>query len=401
MPALPDKPSIAVLPFDNMSGDPEQEYFADGIVEDIITALSRMKGLFVIARNSSFTYKGKAVDIKQVGHELGVRYVLEGSVRKAANRIRITGQLIDASNGTHLWADRFDGQIEDVFDLQDHVTQSVVAAIAPKLEQAEIDRSRSKPTHSLDAYDYFLRGMAAFHQFTREANSEAIDMFAKACERDPGYGAAYAMQARSYAQRKGFGWTVDYEGESAKALDLALQGADVGRDDAVALAAAGFALVMFGDPADGDALLDRALQLNPNLAWVWHMSGFSKALSGHAEFTVERAAMAMRLSPQDPQMFAMQNTTAIGHFLMGKYEDALHWSQAALRDKPNFLFAAGVIAASNAMLGKTENAASSLQRLRDMKPDLRISNLGGWVAFKRREDFEVWADGLRKAGLPE
>ena len=174
MLGLPDKPSIAVLPFQNMSGDAEQDYFADGMVEEIITALSRMRWLFVIARNSSFTYKGRAVDVKQVGRELGVRYVLEGSVRKAGGQVRITGQLIDAATGAHLWAERFDGGLEDIFDLQDQVTASVVGAIAPKLEQAEIERAQRKPTESLDAYDYFLRGMAAFHQWTREGNNEAL-----------------------------------------------------------------------------------------------------------------------------------------------------------------------------------------------------------------------------------
>src|SRR5205823_5077360 len=186
-----DKPSIAVLAFTNMSGDPEQEYFADGIVEDIITALSRMRWLFVIARNSSFTYKGRSVDVKEVGTALGVRYVLEGSVRKAADRVRITGQLIDASNGAHLWADRFDGALDDIFDLQDQVTASVVGAIAPRLEQAEIERAKRKPTESLDAYDYFLRGMAAFHQFTKPHNVEALSQFLRAIELDANFAAAY------------------------------------------------------------------------------------------------------------------------------------------------------------------------------------------------------------------
>ena len=199
---LPDKPSIAVLPFQNMSGDAEQDYFADGMVEEIITALSRMRWLFVIARNSSFTYKGRAVDVKQVGRELGVRYVLEGSVRKAGNRVRITGQLIDTSTGAHLWAERFDGGLEDIFDLQDQVTASVVGAIAPKLEQAEIERAKRKPTESLDAYDYFLRGMAAFHQWTREGNNEALPLFYKAIELDPNFASAYGMAARCYGQRK-------------------------------------------------------------------------------------------------------------------------------------------------------------------------------------------------------
>jgi adenylate cyclase len=245
-PALPDKPSIAVLPFANMSGDPEQEYFADGIVEDIITALSRFNQLFVIARNSSFTYKGKAVDVKRVGGELGVRYVLEGSLRKAGNRVRITGQLIDAATGAHLWADRFDGELEDIFELQDQVTGKVVGAILPRLEQAEINRAKLKPTESLDAYDHYLRGMSAFHQFTAEANREALEHLTGACELDPGFAAAYGMAARCYAQRKGFGWIIDPEGESAEARRLARRAVELGRDDAVALTAAGFSLVLFG-----------------------------------------------------------------------------------------------------------------------------------------------------------
>jgi adenylate cyclase len=202
---LPDKPSIAILPFQNMSGDPEQEYFADGIVEDITTALSRFRWLFVIARNSSFTYKGRAVDVKQVGRELGVRYVLEGSVRKGGNRVRITGQLIDAGTGAHLWADRFDGDLADVFELQDQVTESVVGTIAPKLEQAEIERAKRKPTESLDAYDYFLRGMAAFYQFNKKANEEALALFTRATELDPNFASAYGMAAGGEAPRQRLG----------------------------------------------------------------------------------------------------------------------------------------------------------------------------------------------------
>jgi TolB-like protein len=238
--ALPDKPSIAVLPFQNMSGEAEQEYFTDGIVEEIITGLSRMRWLFVIARNSSFTYKGRMVDVKQVGRELGVRYVLEGSVRKAANRLRITGQLIDASTGMHLWADRFDGGIEDIFDLQDQVTASVVGAIAPKLEQAEIDRAKRKPTESLDAHDYYLRGLASLYQFTsREANVEALRLFNRAIELDPDFGSAYAMAADCYSQRKGSGWMMDPANEIAETARLAQRAVWLGKDDAVALATSG------------------------------------------------------------------------------------------------------------------------------------------------------------------
>jgi adenylate cyclase len=282
---LPAKPSIAVLPFQNMSGDPDQDYFADGMVEEIITALSRLHWLFVIARNSSFTYKDRAVDVKQIGRELGVRYVLEGSVRKAGNRVRITGQLIDAPTGVHLWADRFEGGLEDVFDLQDQVTSSVVGAVAPKLEQAEIERAKRKPTESLDAYDYFLRGMAGIHQSSGEANTEALQMFYRAIELDPSFASAYGMAARCYSQRKSAGWVTDWRGqEVAETARLARRAAELGRDDAVALCMAGIALAfVVGDLDEGVALIDRALLLNPNLAWAWLFSGWVRVWLGEPE----------------------------------------------------------------------------------------------------------------------
>ena len=234
-----------MLPFQNMSGDPEQEYFADGMVEDIITALSRFKALFVIARNSSFIYKGRAVDMKQVGRELGRALRLEGSVRKAANRVRITGQLIDATTGAHLWADRFDGTLEDVFDLQDRVTVSVVGAIAPKLEQAEIERAKRKPTESLDAYDYYLRGTASLHQGTKEAISEALRLFYRAIELDPEFSSAYGMAAWCYVVRKVNGWMGDdLAQEVAETRRLARRATELGKDDAVALFGAGTLLPM-------------------------------------------------------------------------------------------------------------------------------------------------------------
>ncbi|MDC0364641.1 adenylate/guanylate cyclase domain-containing protein, partial [Candidatus Pelagibacter sp.] len=225
---LPDKPSIVVLPFQNMSGDPEQEYFADGMVEDIITALSRFKSLFVIARNSSFVYKGRAVDVKQVGRELGVRYVLEGSVRKSTNRVRITAQLIDSSTGAHLWADRFDGELEDVFELQDRVTASVVGAIAPKLEQVEIERAKRKPTESLDAYDYYLRGVANSSQWSKEPTEEALRFFYRAIELDPGFAAAYGMAAWCFVMRKGNRWVIDRASDMAEAARLCRLAVDLG-----------------------------------------------------------------------------------------------------------------------------------------------------------------------------
>ncbi|MCI0429248.1 MAG: winged helix-turn-helix domain-containing protein, partial [Rhodospirillales bacterium] len=268
--ALPDKPSFAALPFQNLSGDPEQEYFADGVVEDIITALSRIRWLFVIARNSSFTYKGRAVDVKQVGRELGVGYVLEGSVRKAANRVRITGQLIDATTGAHLWAERFEGTLDDIFELQDQVATSVAGAIAPQLERAEIERAKRKPTESLDAYDYYLRGMANLHQGTREAIDAALPLFHAAIQLDPAFASAYGMAAWCHFWRKVNGWMTDRSQEVAEGARLARRAVELGRDDAVALTRGGHALAhLVGDLDGGIAFLDRALLLNPNLAAAW------------------------------------------------------------------------------------------------------------------------------------
>src|SRR4051794_2229983 len=269
--ALPDKPSIAILSFTNMSGDPEQDYFADGMVDDIITALSHFKALFVIARNSSFTYKGRAVDVKQIGRELGVRYVLEGSVRKAANRVRITGQLVDTATGAHLWADRIDGGLGDIFDLQDQVTESVVGAIAPAVEKAEIERAKRKPTDSLDAYALYLRGLARFYQFgNRQANDEALRLFDSAIELDPDFASAYGRAAFCYAYAKANGWISVTANEIAEVTRLAQRAVDVGKDDAIALACAGWALaVVVRDLEVGAGLIDRALVLNSNLAEAW------------------------------------------------------------------------------------------------------------------------------------
>ena len=282
--ALPDKPSIAVLPFQNMSGDPEQEYFADGTVEDIITALSRFNNLFVIARNSSFTYKGRAVDIKQVGRELGVRYVLEGSVRKSGNRVRITGQLIDAATGAHLWADRFDGALDEIFDLQDQVTSRVVGAVAPKLELAEIERARLKPTESLDAYEYCLRGIWSFHRLqagSRENTKNALHAFYKAIELDPHYAAAYGFAAWCYVRRFSNLWTDDRVAEVAETTRLSHKAVELGMDDAVALYTAAYGLgIVVGDLDFAAVVVDRALLLNPNLAQAWLASGWIRIRRG-------------------------------------------------------------------------------------------------------------------------
>jgi TolB-like protein len=399
---LPSKPSIAVLPFENLSGDPEQEYFADGMVEEIITALSRFNQLFVIARNSSFTYKGRAVDVKQVGRELGVRYVLEGSVRKAGNRVRIAGQLIDTSMGVHLWADRFDGDLTDIFALQDRVTASVVGAIAPKLEQAEIERAKRKPTESLDAYDYFLRGIACVHRWTQEANVEALQHFAQAIRLDPDFAAAYGMAARCYSQSKVAGWMGDRPRETAEAERLARCAAALGKDDAVALHAAGMALAyVVGDLDGGATLIDRSVALNPNLAWGWLFSGWVRVWIGQPEVALEYFARAMRLSPHDPHFYNMQAGTAAVHFFVGRYAEASSWGEAAARDQRDHIIAACIVAATGALGGRLAEARKAMARLRDLDPALRMSNLKDLIPLRRSEDLARLAEGLRKAGLPE
>jgi len=401
-PALPDKPSIAVLPFQNLSGDPEQEYFADGVVEDIIGALSRMRWLFVIARNSSFTYKGRTVDVKQVGRELGVRYVLEGSIRKAANLVRLTGQLIDASTGAHLSADRFDGDIEDIFDLQDRMTASVVGAIAPKLEQAEIERAKRKPTESLDAYDYFLRGMANFYQRSRKANDDALQLFYKAIEFDPDFATAYGIAAWCYAWRNLSGWMTDRAQEIAEGSRLAWRAVELGKDDAVALARAGHALALLvGDLDSGAAFIDRALALDPNLARAWYASGWVRVYRGEPEVAIEHQARAMRLSPLDPTLYHMQVGTALAHLLAGRFDEASSWAEKAFREEPNYHPAAIVMAASNALAGRAQVACQAMERLRQIDPTLRICNLKDRHPIRRPDDLARFADGLRIAGLPE
>jgi TolB-like protein len=400
--SLPDSPSIAALPFQNWSGDPEQEYFADGVVEDIITALSRIRWLFVIARNSSFTYKGRAVDVKQVGRELGVRYVMEGSVRKAANRVRITGQLIDATTGAHLWADHFEGSLDDIFELQDQVAERVVGAIMPKLERAEIERAKRKPTESLHAYDYYLRGMASVHQGTRERIAEALRLFYKAVELDPDFSSAYAMAAWCHFWRKIHGWMDDRAREMAEGARLAQHAVALGKDDAVALARSGHALAhLAGDLNGGIALIERALALNPNLAAAWFLSAFLRIGRGEHADAIERFARAMRLSPLDPEMSRMQAGTAMAHLLAGRIDAASSWAEMAFSEVPSMLYAAVTAAASHALAGRSEQADRAMHHMRQLNPTLRISNLTDWLPFYRADDLATLARGLRKAGLPE
>ena len=402
--ALPDKPSIAILPFTNLSSDPEQEYFADGMVDDIITALSRFKALFVIARSSSFTYKGRAVDVKQVGRELGVRYVLEGSVRKAANRVRITGQLVDIATGTHLWANRIDGGLGDIFDLQDQVTESVVGAIAPAVEKAEIERAKRKPTESLDAYSVYLRGLAKFYQFaSRQANSEALRLFNNAIEIDPDFASAYGRAASCYIHAKGEGWISVTPNEIAEVTRLARLAIELGKDDAIALAASGFALAsIVRDLEVGAALIDRALALNSNLAVIWSFGGWVKIWLGEPETAIVRFARAMRLSPLDPSLSIMRAGTAHAHFFLGRYDEAASWTAMALQDNPDYQAGLRIDAASNAMVGRPEHAHKAVAWLRQLNPALRVSTLKNVVGpYRHADNVSRYEEGLRQAGLPE
>jgi TolB-like protein len=401
-PSIPDWPSIAVLPFANLSDDPKQEYFADGVVEEIITALSRLRWLFVIARNSSFTFKGRAVDVKQVGRELGVRYVLEGSVRKAMERVRVTGQLIDTATGAHLWADRFDGATEDIFDLQDQVTASVVGAIAPKLEQAEIERAKRKPTESLDAYDCFLRGLASVYRGTRQAVDEALTLFNRAIAIDPEFASAYGMSAWCHVWRNVNGWTTDRPQEIIDTARLARRATESGKNDAVALSFGGLGLAYVAhDLEGGAAMIDRALVLNPNLAAAWYASGWVRAFMGETDIAIEHIERAMRLSPLDPLMFLMQTVTALAHFVAGHYTEASQWAGKAFREQPNFLAVTRLAAASNALCGRQEEAQKAIARVCELDPSLRISNLKQRIGPFRPGDFDRYVEALRLAGLPE
>jgi TolB-like protein len=402
---LPEKPSVAVLPFQNMSDDPKQDYFADGVVEEIITALSRFRQLFVIARNSSFTYKGRAVDVKQVGRELGVQYVLEGSVRKSATRVRITGQLVDATTGAHLWADRFDGKLDDIFDLQDQVTASVVGAIAPRLEKAEIERARHKPTDSLDAYEYYLRGLASFYRFTGpQVCAEALRWFNRAIELDPEFSSAYGHAAYCYAWGKSNGWIDDSPDEIAECARLARRAVELGKDDAIALATSGWAMAYVVRDLDAaDGFIDAALTLNPNLSEAWFCGGWVKIWLSEPEAAIDRFSRAIRLSPLGARITGMRRIgVAHGHFFRDRYDEATSWSAMALRDAPDFQPGLRIDGASHARAGRLEQARKAVARLSRLNPALRVSTLAAVLGpYRRPEDLAKYEEGLRKAGLPE
>jgi adenylate cyclase len=397
--ALPEKPSIAVLPFANMSGDPEQEYFADGMVEEIITALSRIRWLFVIARNSSFTYKGKAVEVKQVGRELGVRYVLEGSVRKAGSRVRITAQLIDATNGAHLWADRFDGSLEDVFDLQDNVAISVAGIIEPTLRQSEIERARRKRPDSLDAYDLYLRALPSVFTPMPEDADKALPLLGKAIELEPDYAAAHAIIAWCHEVRYLRGGMQE---ETRLAALHHARLAIAGGDDAAALATAGFVVAVCGrDYEAALAAFDRSFALSSSSALALGLSSIVRAWKGDDAIAVEHAERAIRLSPFDPLIYLPYVGLAYTHFAAGRFEETVAAASLATQSNPRFTVPIILHAAALGSLDRSEDAKTVVQRLLELQPDITVAIAILSARYVDPENIAALADALRRAGLPE
>jgi adenylate cyclase len=400
---LPDKPSIAVLPFQNMSGDPEQEYFADGMVEEITTALSRNKQLFVVARNSSFSFKGKAIDIQQVARHLGVRYVLEGSVRKSGNRIRIAGQFIDAASGAHLWADRYDGALDDLFELQDRIAANVVGAVAPSLSRAEIERAERKPTSSLDAYDYYLRGLSAHWQYTRDGTDQAVAFYEQAIELDPQFAMAYAALAAALNLRNTWGWSTDRTADDvsrAKAcVEIALR---LGGQDPWVAARCLVALIGTLDEVErAENLADEAIRLDPNcmLAWLW--GGRAKMGLGDHRTAIDYLQRAQRLSPLDPRIFEAQAYLAYAHFFLGNYQEGLKLALAALRHRPNFPAALRAAMACSALCGNLEAAQNLWRQVALLSPSDRVSETRKRGGFRSDNDLAKIQEAYRLAGMPE
>jgi adenylate cyclase len=397
--ALPDKPSIAVLPFENMSGDPEQEYFADGTVEEIITALSRFKSLFVIARNSSFTFKGRAVDVKEVGRRLGVRYVLEGSVRKASGKVRITGQLIDAVTGAHIWADRFERDLTDVFVLQDEVTVAVVSAIQPKMFQTEIAMAARQRPENLTAYDLFLRAMQQFYLATREGEAEALQLSRRALELDPRFSSAAALAGACHMHNILWGYTIDPQFDREEAIRLLRLALSLDDSDPETLAWAAFiSAYMVGDCESEIEMADRAVLLNPNSFIAWNYRGWVYRSAGRPEEAIQSFERAVRMSPVDPLLH--RTFTGMGYAFteLRCFDEAFAAVKKALRQNPFFAPAHRCLASAFAHLGRDEEARKAAARLLQLDPNFTIS---AWIARGGQSNSKLLIEGLRKAGLPE
>jgi adenylate cyclase len=391
------RPSIAVLPFTNMSGDPEQEYFADGISEDIITGLSKLRWFFVIARNSSFIYKGKAVDVKRVARELGVRYVLEGSVRKGGNRVRITTQLIDAATSNHIWADRYDGDLTDVFALQDEITEKVVAAIEPKLLEAEGIRSQNRSPDDLDAWDMVIQANSLFWRLTKAETEAAIDILRQAVERYPGYGPAHSILAFALLISGYLGWSV-LERQLQEAARLAARAAQLDDSDPWAHLALGFVAFVRRQTNVAAAEFRRALELNPNFAAAHGYLGWTLAFDGQSDEATKHLEEAVRMSPHDPQNAIFNTGLAVTHYLTDRYANAVEYSSKALQQRSAFTAGYRIHVASLAKNGQIDEAREALARLKEMHPGLSISWIEKNVPYTAAP-MAKFVEGMRKAGL--
>ena len=397
---LPDKPSLVVLPFQNMSGDPEQEYFTDGMTEEITTALSRIRQFFVIARNTAFTYKGKKLDLKQVGRELGVRYLLEGSVRKAGNRVRITGQLIEAESGTHLWADKFDGALDDVFDLQDHVTSSVVGAIEPSINRAEIERASRKPSESLQAYDLLLRAIGESHSQIRERVDSALQLARQAVELDRRYALAWSSIAHWTAWRSILDWMDDPKTEIGAGLSAARRAVELDHDDPMVLLGAAYGVRVLADDTDtANQWLDRAIALNPNSATAFGLSARIRAHTGDYAIAADRAMRAIRLSPLDTETFA-QLALGMSHFLRRDLPEGIKWLRQEVQQHP-LTNSVQYLASALAHAGELDEARAVMARFLQIRPQATVSRIRQQRMYRVPADLDYILEGARIAGLPE
>jgi adenylate cyclase len=394
-PALPDKPSIAVLPFENLSADPEQDYFADGLVEDIITALSHFKWLFVIARNSSFTYRGRAVDIKEIGCELGVRYVLEGSVRKAGPRLRIAGQLVETATGTHLWADRFDGALEDVFELQDKVAASVAGVIDPVMMDAEIRRATDRPTADLTAYDLYLRALPPSRAWAREPTRQAIALLEQAIARDPKYGPALSLLALCHGQNFVSGWSENPAVERMQGMRLARRAVESAPDDPVTLGMAAGALTNFGEDVDFiKGLVDNALKRNPSSAFAWLWSGWTHTIAAECDLAISHFESSLRLDPRTARKAWHLTGMGICHFFERRLETARELLETSFDELPTYPLTIWFLASCYAHLGQLDQARAFAARngIRPGGPWLTVGAL-----YRNAEGCEYFFAGLRQA----
>jgi len=398
-PPLPDKPSIAVLPFQNMSGDPDQEYFADGMVEEIITALSRFKWLFVIARNSSFTFKGKAVDIKEVGRRLGVRYVLEGSVRKAAGKVRITGQLIDAVTGAHIWADRFERDLTDVFALQDEVTLAVVSAIQPKLLETEIALATRRRPEDLTAYDFYLRARQQSYLTTREAVDAALEYARRALELDPRFALGVALAGYCHMDKLLWGYAIDPQFDRLEAVRLSHLALSLDNSDPETLGlAALISAFLVGDSEGEIEMADRAVALNPNSSFAWNCRGWVYRIVGLHEEAIRSFERTIRLNPVDPLIHRALVGIAAAYIELGRFDEAIAAAKKARRENPSYAPPYRSLASAFAHLGRDAEAREAAAHVLEIDPDFTIT---AWIARGGQSNAKLFIEGLRKAGLPE